>query len=106
MAMKFKGYTPAQREMKRRMLACSCPTPKQCDGTCGACEFNRKGETMKTGRIVVYQREDKQWGFRVVAANGEIVAQSEGYKGGKRAAVKGARAVIAAIASAVPIIGA
>lgn len=65
-----------------------------------------KGHNMKTGRIVVYQRADRQWGFRVVAANGEIVAQSEGYKGGKRAAVRGARAVVSAIASAVPVIGA
>lgn len=58
---------------------------------------------MKTGKIEVFKRADKQWGFRVVAANGEVVAQSEGYKGGKKAAERGARATVNAIVSAVVI---
>ncbi len=61
---------------------------------------------MKTGKIEVYKRADGQWGFRVIAANGEIVAQSEGYKGGLKAAAKGARAVVNAIVSAVPVVDA
>ncbi len=61
---------------------------------------------MKTGKIEVYKRADRQWGFRVVAANGEVVAQSEGYKNGKKAAERGARAVITAIVSAVPVVDA
>lgn len=50
-------------------------------------------------RIKVYRDKRGQWRFRVVAANGEIVAQSEAYTR-KHGAVRGARRLKAVIAAA------
>lgn len=54
---------------------------------------------MKRAKIELVVGENGHGYFRVVAANGEIVAQSEGYSGGIKAARKGAKALIAAVAS-------
>lgn len=45
----------------------------------------------------VYKGADKQWYWHVKAKNGEIIAQSEGYKT-KQAAQKGIKALIKALA--------
>lgn len=55
--------------------------------------------TTKTAKIEVTEGENGQGYWRVRAANGEIVAQSEGYKGGVKAARKGAKALLSAVAS-------
>lgn len=55
---------------------------------------------MKTARIEVVAGKKAGLAFwRVVAANGEILAHSEDYAGGIPAAKKGARALVAAVAS-------
>ena len=51
--------------------------------------------------VELYQGADKAWYFRIKAANGLIVAQSEGYKD-KRNAVKGIEAVAKAFAPPEP----
>ncbi len=59
----------------------------------------KKGRPTKAAKIEVYEGADKNGYWRVKSANGEIVAQSEGYKDGVKGATKGAKALLAAIAS-------
>ena len=48
---------------------------------------------MRKGKIKLFQARNLMWCFRVVAANGEIVAQSEQYSS-KQMAKKGIRSLI------------
>lgn len=47
---------------------------------------------MKKYKIVVFRAPSKQWYFHILASNGKIVAQSEGYKR-KASAVKAAYSI-------------
>jgi len=48
---------------------------------------------MRKGKIVYFKDKQNKWRFRVVAGNGEIVAQSEAYSS-KQSAKKGVLALI------------
>lgn len=44
-----------------------------------------------TSHYELFQDDDQKWRWRLRAGNGEIVATSEAYEGGKKAAERGAR---------------
>ena len=48
---------------------------------------------MAQGKIVLYKDTVGEWRFRIIAANGEIVAASQGYKN-KASCLKGVDAVV------------
>jgi len=54
---------------------------------------------MASPRIVVFRDRRRRWRFRVVAANGEICAQSQAYTR-KRSAIRAARRLPTIVAAA------
>jgi uncharacterized protein len=54
--------------------------------------FNEEANvaTIRPARIEVFQHANKEWGFRLIAGNGETVADGEGYTK-RQDAIRGAR---------------